>query len=189
MYTITNGLKIEKEFQLKKIEYVSLGYLENPPDGYFSLWPNCENPTLKDWKDRFLNLNYISQIYLMASLARDEDHELLDGQMKAFAQHNISSIKYFAGKYFDDFEAGLIIKQDSFFLDFVFGVYGTMEEINQPSVDPEVNPEIVKCYIDGTCFKILNFDITWESVYDNVFIETSKYPEILDDLKNIIKLF
>lgn len=189
MYTITKGLKIEKQFHSQRIEYVSLGYLDNPADGYFSLWPNCENPTIKDWKERVLELNYISQIYLIGSLARDEDQNLLYGEMKEFVRHNISSIRHFVTKYFDDFEVGLIIKQDSFFLDFLFGVYGTMKETNDPGDDLEINPETIKCYIDGVCFRILNFDIIWEEVYDNVFIESTRYQELLGDLSKIIKLF
>lgn len=37
MYTITKELKIERQFHLHRIEYVSLGYLDNPVDDYFSL--------------------------------------------------------------------------------------------------------------------------------------------------------
>lgn len=194
----TKPIEIEKLLKGNSQRYVSIGCLVEAQDGYFYFWPRQENASKKDWYKAFQNSDLITQLYLIGSIARDDSKDYFSNEMSIIIEGNQKLLIFLAMKYFEDFQEGLLIHQNDYILDLVYGPYGS----NNPNAiqvitkefkneeEDEYNYYFMKHYSDGVTLHILNKAISWDNMSDNTFIKISAYDELINDIdlvKNLLK--
>jgi hypothetical protein len=191
-----------KPVQIEKIHngitqrYISIGCLVEAQDGYFYFWPRQENANKNDWYKVFQNTDLITQLYLIGSLARDDSKDFLSNEMIFIIEKNKRILISLANKYFEDFQDGLLIRQNESILDLEYGPYGPNNEKSKEVIimdfeneeEGEYNYYYKRYYSDGAILHILDKAISWDNISDNTFISISGYDELKKDIDLLMNL-
>jgi hypothetical protein len=170
-----------------KKSYNSIGTVNLSKDGYFDLWPKNDLGNLNEWLAAFNSLDIINQIYLIGSIARSDSNQFLCEEIVSIKMNNFSFFEEFTNHYFEEFQDGLLIKQDGLFLDLVFGEYAQLEELVKEYENEEEEAyayDYKKHFVNGDTLHILDKSTTWDNIIDDTFILSEKYDLLLNDLNN-----
>lgn len=165
--------------------YTSIGYVLDNNDGYFDLWPKNNLANLNEWLAVFNSLDIINQIYFIGSIARSDSNQFLSEQIVSIKLNNTSYFEEFTNHYFEEFQDGLLIKQDGLFLDLVFGEYAQLEELVKEYENEEEEAydyDYKKHFVNGDILHILDKSTTWDNIIDDTFILSEKYDMLLSEL-------
>jgi hypothetical protein len=186
-----NSIQIECYSSGLYKHYTSIGYVLDNNDGYFDLWPKKNLANLNEWLVVFNSLDIINQIYFIGSIARTDSNQFLSEKIVSIKLNNFSYFEEFTNHYFEEFQDGLLIKQDGLFLDLVFGEYAQLEEIVKEYENEEEEAydyDYKKHFVNGDILHILDKSTTWDNIIDDTFILSEKYDMLLSDLNNFRSL-
>ena len=171
--------------------YKSIGTIYPSQEGYFAWWPSNILASKKEWLITFNNSNLIEQIYIVGSIARNDSDQHLSDELQFIKNNNQIFFDYFTNQYFEEFQDGLLIKQDGLFLDLVFGKYTQLEELSKEYENEEVEEydyDFKKYFINGNTLHILEKATTWDDLTDNTFIVSDHYNQLSNDLESFRNL-
>ena len=164
-------------------------------EGYFYFWPKNEDDdgfTKLDWLRAYTTDNLSIKLYLIGSIYRHrEEIDMIGSEMQYIIQNNENLFLYLLNKYFDDYEDGLLIKQDTVFFDLLYGPYApyrgddNIKEVkihSNSEEEEEYNENYIKLFSDGTLIKILDHEYTWDLLDNDTFIEADFFDELVQDL-------
>jgi hypothetical protein len=171
--------------------YKNIGTIYPSQEGYFAWWPFNVFASKNEWLITFNNSNLIEQIYIIGSVARNDSDQHLSDELLFIKNNNQIFFDYFTNQYFNEFQDGLLIKQDGLFLDLVFGEYAQLEELSKEYENEEEEAydyDFKKHFIDGNTLHILDKTTTWDDLIDNTFIISDHYNQLLNDLESFRSL-
>jgi hypothetical protein len=192
MNTKQKLFEIEKTYNGIKKRYLSIGVIYDSVDGFWGYYPENFKSSKAEWHDWFLKLDFIQSTYVIASMLRDGVKDSFSIEVQDVILKNKGHFIYFSDKYFCDYLAGLIIKQDDMFLDLLYGPYSYNDEIDCQSDDEdtyEYETKYFKKYQNGVELEIIDKEYTWDDIHSNQYIEKERYSEFIHDLNYILSLF
>lgn len=166
-----------------------------PPDsqeGYFYFWPESQSGhelKLADWLEAYTTDNLSIKLYLIGSIFRHRGEEdLIGSEMQLIVNKNEDLFLRILNKYFDDYDDGLLIKQDSVFIDLLYGPYSRDEYIKKVKIpsssdkEEEYNDNFLRLFEDDTLMRILDEKHTWDFLEHDTFIASESFDELVQDL-------
>lgn len=190
-YNLQSMIQVELNSNSETKIYRCIGLVSSSNDGYFDLWPQNDLGNLYEWLAVFNSLDIINQIYFIGSTARTDSNQFLSEEIVSIKLNNSSFFEEFTNHYFEEFQDGLLIKQDGLFLDLVFGEYAQLEELVKEYENEEEEAydyDYKKHFVNGDTLHILDKSTTWDNMIDDTFILSEKYDMLLSDLNNFRSL-
>ena len=152
--SLKNHQKKEIQFNVEGIDYcyVGLGTYEDNQDGIFRYWPNSDSKS-----DYYAFLKSADLCILLLTIAQQANL----GEANYLDNSQMSFIKKLANKYFEEYDAAILLKQP-LFLDWsiVYNAGGSIQD-----------------------------ELQENNNFENIFILQTNYDDLINDLTQYIELW